>query len=562
MVLIAGKGASGGKAIGRAHVWKESVAEISREGAADPAVEWRRLVAALDAAALELGTLYEQTRRTVGEESAEIFSVQAMMARDEDFVGAIRAGIFERCRRAEYALMQAKEQYMRLFLQMEDEYMRERATDVGDVAGRILRHLQGRSGGEGEAEQMPYILCAEDLSPSQTVGLDRRTVAAFVTARGSINSHSAILARTMNLPAVIGIGEEGLAKIGEGAMLAVDGDRGVIYVAPDEKICAEWTSHVKQAEDERARLLSYRHRESVTPDGRRLEVVANVGNMADVRAACEVGAEGIGLFRSEFLYLGREDYPDEEEQFAAYREALSAMPDRRVVIRTLDIGADKQASYFELGEQENPALGLRACRISLSRPQVFLTQARALLRASVFGKLAVMFPLITSEGEIAGLLGLWEEAKRQLAERGMTWSESIEMGIMIETPAAAILSDRLATMVDFFSIGTNDLTQYTLAMDRQNAALSEMSQGRQESVLRLIRYTVQSARRAGIWVGVCGEIAADVTMTKELLDMGVTELSVSPGAVLRLREHICTMPADSAGVEDEKEENYGHFQGK
>jgi phosphotransferase system enzyme I (PtsI) len=284
--------------------------------------------------------------------------------------------------------------------------------------------------------------------------------------------------------------------------------------------------------------------------------------MADVRAACEVGAEGIGLFRSEFLYLGREDYPDEEEQFAAYREALSAMPDRRVVIRTLDIGADKQASYFELGEQENPALGLRACRISLSRPQVFLTQARALLRASVFGKLAVMFPLITGEREVTGLLDLWEEAKRQLAERGMTWSESIEMGIMIETPAAAILSDRLATMVDFFSIGTNDLTQYTLAMDRQNAALSEMSQGRQESVLRLIRYTVQSARRAGIWVGVCGEIAADVTLTKELLDMGVTELSVSPGVVLALRERICTMPADSAGVEDEKEENYGHFQGK
>ena len=559
MVLIAGKGASGGKAIGRARFWRDAVIEISQEAAADADAEWRRLVAARDAAALELEALYEQTLRTVGEESAEIFSVQAMMARDEDFVGEIRAGILERRRRAEYAVMQAKEQYMRLFLQMEDEYMRERATDVGDVAGRILRHLQGRNGDVGEAEDTPYILCAEDLTPSQTVGLDRRAVAAFVTAHGSIHSHSAILARTMNLPAVIDVGKDELAKIKDGTMLAVDGDRGVIYVAPDEEICAEWAAYSRRAEEEQARLLSYRHRASVTPDGRRLEVAANVGNLSDVRAACEAGAEGIGLFRSEFLYLGREDYPDEEEQFAAYREALSAMPDRRVVIRTLDIGADKQAPYFALGEQENPALGLRACRVSLARPQVFLTQARALLRASVFGRLAVMFPLITGEGEVTGLLNLWEEAKRELAARGMTWSERIEMGIMIETPAAAILSDRLATMVDFFSIGTNDLTQYTLAMDRQNAALSESSRGRQESVLRLIRYTVQSARRAGIWVGVCGEMAADVTMTKELLDMGVTELSVSPGAVLALRERICTMPSESGRVADEKEEKDGHF---
>ncbi len=551
MLTLQGKGASGGVAVGRARLLKYEEIEVNRNTVSDPLNEWERYLSARARTVEKLEKLYYDSCREIGTEQAEIFSVHAMMAQDEDFNEVVQRGIMEQQYRAEYALMQAKEQFEALFSEMEDEYMRERAGDIRDVTFRILEHLRGKDvsnmGNVGET----YILCAQDLTPSQTVNLDRRAVRAFVTARGSTNSHSAILARSMNLPAIVDVGEELLTSVFDGAMLAVDGERGVIYVDPDEAILHEWTERMQTAQAREKQLLQYRNKESCTPDGRRVEICANVGGMEEVEDAVMNGADGIGLFRSEFLYLGRTDYPDEDEQLQAYRQALLSMPGKRVIIRTLDIGADKQAPYFHLAQEENPALGLRACRVSLARPDVFLTQARALLRASVSGRLAVMFPLITSVREVEQLLELWKQAKRELDTAHVAYAEDIELGIMIETPAAAIISDRLAPLVDFFSIGTNDLTQYTLAMDRQNAALTELCQGLHEPVMRLIRHAVESARRAGIWVGICGELGADVTLTEEFLRMGVTELSVSPGAILSVRERVCTLPSVEALHEEE-----------
>jgi len=556
-LTLQGKGASGGVVVGRARLLRHEEIKVKRDTATDPTAEWGRYEAARARTVEELERLYDQSYREIGAEQAEIFSVHAMMAEDEDFNEAVQRGIVEQQYRAEYALMRAKEQFEALFSGMEDEYMRERAGDVRDVAARILGHLKGKVERKSNETEETYILCAEDLTPSQTVNLDRRAVLAFVTAKGSTNSHSAILARSMNLPAVVDVGEELLTSVVDGAMLAVDGERGLIYVDPDDAILQEWDERMQRAQARGEQLFQYRDRESRTPDGQRVEICANVGSMGEVQEAVRVGADGIGLFRSEFLYLGRQDYPDEEEQLRAYRQALISMPGKRVIIRTLDIGADKQAAYFGLAREENPALGLRACRVSLARPEVFLTQARALLRASASGRLAVMFPLITSTREVEQLLGLWNRAKRELDAAGEAYAQDIEIGIMIETPAAAIISDRLAPLVDFFSIGTNDLTQYTLAMDRQNAALAEACQGQHESVMRLIRYTVESARRAGIWVGICGELGADLTLTESFLRMGVAELSVSPGAVLPVRERVCTLPSLGAG---DKKERWGEME--
>lgn len=553
MLTLQGKGASDGVIIGRARLLKQEEIKVKRDAAADPAVEWGRYEAARARTVEELERLYDQSYREIGAEQAEIFSVHAMMAEDEDFNEAVQREIMKGPYRAEYALMQAKEQFETLFSGMDDEYMRERAGDIRDVAVRILGHLRGNAADKPKETEETYILCAEDLTPSQTVNLDRRAVCAFVTAKGSTNSHSAILARSMHLPAVVDLGKELLASVTDGTMLAVDGERGLIYVNPDDTILREWDERMQKAQAREELLLQYKSRESRTPDGQRVEICANVGSMEEVEEAVWVGADGIGLFRSEFLYLGRQDYPDEEEQLRAYRQALISMPGKRVIIRTLDIGADKQAAYFGLTHEENPALGLRACRVSLARPEVFLTQARALLRASAFGRLAVMFPLITSTREVEQLLDLWNQAKRELDEAGAAYADDIEIGIMIETPAAAIISDRLAPLVDFFSIGTNDLTQYTLAMDRQNAALAEACQGQHESVMRLIRYTLESARRAGIWVGICGELGADLTLTEAFLRMGVAELSVSPGAVLSVRERVCTLPSVGAGDKKKKQ---------
>ncbi len=544
MLTLQGKGVSGGVAIGRARLLHKERIEITRHLVTDTDAEWQRYEAALAKTVEELERLYEWSREEIGHENAQLFSVHAMMARDEDFNDAVRYEIMDKKSNAEYAVSQAARQFSAAFANMDDTYMRERASDVGDIAQRILMHLGvGQENADGSDSRLATgegdIICAEDLTPSETVQLDRRSVSAFVTAQGSANSHTAILSRTMNLPAVVGVGE-GLGQICNGAVLAVDADNGRVYVDPDAATLRALRLRIEQNAHARTLLQKYRGRESRTLDGHRIEICANIGGIEDMEEVIRNDADGVGLFRSEFLYLGREDFPSEEEQFEAYRRVLEQMPGKRVVVRTLDIGADKQAAYFGLSAEENPALGLRAIRISLTRPDVFLTQARALLRASYYGTLAVMFPFVTSADEVNRLTALWERAKTDLREQGIPYADRVEIGIMIETPAAAIISDRLAPLVDFFSIGSNDLTQYTLALDRQNAELDVFCDSHHEAILRLIRHTVQSARHAGIWVGICGELGADLALTEQFLRMGIDELSVSPAAILPLRERVCT----------------------
>lgn len=538
MITLHGRGVSRGIAIGRARVLRQSRRTLDASKAGDPDAEKARYEAARRRTVTELQELYKRTKEEIGEEQAGIFSVHAMMARDEDFDEAVNEKI-ESGHYAEYAVEATAKQFSDAFAGMDDDYMRERAGDVMDVAERMLGHL------EGDAERMAPLLseegeivCARDLSPSQTVQLDRRRVCAFVTGEGSVNSHTAILSRSMDIPAVIGVGRE-WERIEQGALVAVDAHEGVVYLDPSEDVLRGLKLRMQADAEEKRLLEEYRGRESKTADGRRIEICANVGSLEDAQAAIRYGADGIGLFRSEFLYMGRKDPPGEEEQFSVYRRVLESMPDKRVVVRTLDIGADKQAPYFHLPKEENPALGLRGCRVSLSRPDVFLTQCRALQRAAVYGRLAVMFPMVTSREEVAQLRSLWDRAAMELQRQGIETSERVEIGIMIETPAAALICDRLAPLVDFFSIGSNDLTQYTLAADRQNAALESVYFASHEAVLRLIRHTVQSAHRAGIWVGVCGEMGADHSMTELLLNMGVDEISVVPGTILPLRKKVC-----------------------
>lgn len=545
MLTLRGKGVSGGVAIGRARLLQKKKIKITHDMVSDTEAEWQRYEAALRKTVSELERLYEWSREEIGHENAQIFSVHAMMAQDEDFNEAVRTGIVAQKSNAEYAVSTAAQQFSSAFAAMDDTYMRERAADVGDIAQRILQNLIDERQGEESARSDTRagegdIICAEDLTPSETVQLDRRSVSAFVTAQGSANSHTAILSRMMDLPAVVGIGD-GLESIDDGAIVAVDADNGAVYVDPDAPTLRILRLRIEQNAHARTLLQKYRGRESRTLDGHRIEICANIGGIEDMDEVIRNDADGVGLFRSEFLYLGRDDFPTEEEQFEAYRRVLERMPGKRVVVRTLDIGADKQAPYFGLANEENPALGLRAIRVSLTRPDVFLTQARALLRASCYGTLAVMFPFVTSTEEVRRLMSLWERAKTDLRERGESYADRVEIGMMIETPAAAIISDRLAPLVDFFSIGSNDLTQYTLALDRQNAALDEFYDSHHEAVLRLIRHTVQNARRAGIWVGICGELGADLALTEEFLRMGIDELSVTPAAVLPLRERVCTM---------------------
>lgn len=553
--MIYGKGVSGGIAIGRARLLRKEKICVDERVVQDPDAEWGRYEIALARTVNELEQLSAWSMAQLGEEGAQLFEVHAMIARDEDFNASVRSTILDRHRNAEYAVNEAAGQFAAVFSQMDDAYMRERAEDVRDIAARILRHLAG--GGEAVTPpptdgDMGDIICARDLTPSETVQLDRTSVRAFVTGGGSTNSHTAILSRTMGLPAIVRVGEA-LEHIRDGMVIAVDADEGCVYLEPDEPTLRRLRIRMEDGAHRKEALGRFRDKESRTLDGHRVEVCANIGSVEDVRDACAVGAEGIGLFRSEFLYMGRDDLPGEEEQLAAYRQVLEQMSGRRVVVRTLDIGADKQAAGLSLPAEDNPALGLRAIRISLSRPELFITQARALLRASCYGQLAVMFPLIVSEREVIELRELWDKAANELRAEGVPFSDGIELGIMIETPAAAVISDRLASLVDFFSIGTNDLTQYTLALDRQNAALECFCDTHHEAILRLIRHTVENARRAGIWVGVCGELAADLTMTEELLRMGVDELSVSPSAVLAVRERVCnTRLCEDAPVKSTK----------
>ena len=558
MLILHGKGVSAGVAIGRARLFRRQSVGVSRVQVDDADQEWQRYEAARERAVRELEALSERTGEQLGETDAQIFSIHAMIAEDEDLNEMVREHILSRHDNAEYAVSEAARLHAAVFSQMDDEYMRERADDVKDVAERIVRHLTGM-----ETEQVMTtdgavvdIVCAEDLTPSETVQLDRKAVSAFVTARGSSNSHTAILSRTMGLPAVVSIGEA-FGQIRDGVLLAVDADEGRVYVEPDEQTLRQLRRRMEQSDRTRERLGAYRGRKSRTLDGRRVDICANVGSLEDVQAALDNDADGIGLFRSEFLYMGRDTLPSEDEQFASYRRVLQSMPDKRVVVRTLDIGADKQAACLRLSPEENPALGLRAVRISLTRPELFLTQARALLRASVEGRLAVMFPLITSVEEVRRLLALWAQAQNELRREGVPFSEGVEIGIMIETPAAAVISDRLAPLVDFFSIGTNDLTQYTLALDRQNAALDEFSDTHHEAVLRLIQTAVENAKRAGIWVGICGELGADLSLSERWLRMGVDEISVTPPAVLPLRERVCSMRVEDGAVTKKQERETG-----
>ena len=498
--------------------------------------ETARFLDAKKKALAELDALYEKAVNEVGKSSAMIFQIHQMMLEDLDYIESIENIIADQMINAETAVAQTCDNFVQMFEAMDDSYMRERSADVKDVSERLIRILSGKSTNVLDSDT-PVIIAADDLAPSETVQFDKDKILAFVTERGSSNSHTAILARMMNVPAVIGV--NGLTEGGYGGREAiVDGFAGRIYIDPDEKTAADMEAKLREANRQRELLQNFKGKESVTADGRRIELCANIGNVKDVSLALSNDAEGIGLFRSEFLYLEAEDYPTEDVQFAAYKEVLSKMANKRVVIRTLDIGADKQAEYFNMPHEENPAMGIRAIRICLERPEIFKTQLRALYRASVFGRLAIMFPMITSEWEVQKILEITEAVKAELDKDGIPYSGTVELGCMIETPAAAVISDVLAKYFDFFSIGTNDLTQYTLAADRQNPAIGRFCDAHHKAVLRLIKLVCDNAHNNNIWVGICGELGADQSLTELFLALGVDELSVTPSSILPIRKKV------------------------
>ncbi len=537
MTVFQGKGVYGAIAIGKASIFSRGGADVRRESIDDPAKELERVKAAKALAAEQLEAIHDKALKEVGEANAEIFEIHIMMLDDEDYNDSIRNIIETQKVNAEYAVAVTSDNFAEMFANMDDAYMQARSADVKDISNRLIACM-GAGGAAGESSDEKMIVCADDLAPSETVSLDKDKVLAFVTAFGSSNSHTAILARNMNIPAVIGAGEEFLKNIHDGDMLIVDGHTGEIYVDPDVETIRKFTD--KQAEDAKKKQLlqEMKGKENITLDGTKINVYANIGGVGSIGAVLANDAGGIGLFRSEFLYLESEDYPTEEQQFTAYRKVLESMAGKKVIIRTLDIGADKQIDYFKLDKEDNPALGFRAIRICLTRPEIFRTQLRALYRASAFGELGIMFPMITSVSEVEKCLAMCEEVKKELQNDGIKYSDHVEVGIMIETPAAAIISDKLAPLVDFFSVGTNDLTQYTLACDRQNAKLESFVDTHHEAILRLIEMSAKNAHANGAWIGICGELGADLSLTETFLRMGIDELSVSPPYVLPLREKI------------------------
>ena len=536
MTVLHGEGVSRGVASGNLRFLRRDAQAQPRREVADAEAEVLRFDQAREGAMEQLGTLYEETCAKLGEEKALLFQIHQMMLEDLDYCESITGMIRDEHVNAEYAVEQTGEQFSQMFAQMDDAYMKERSADVLDVSRRVIRLLTGQED-EALGGDTPCIIAADDLVPSETARLDRSKVLGFITARGSSNSHTAIFARTMGIPAVVGLGDSLLEEF-DGKNVFVDGASGEVFVDPDAQTTAELESRRDQEAAHRRYLDTFRGREAVTPDGHRVLVCANIGAPKDLEAVLGADADGIGLFRSEFLYLGRDNYPPEEDQYQAYRQVLEAMDGRMVVIRTLDIGADKQADYFELPKEENPAMGLRAIRICLTRPQVFRTQLRALYRASAHGKLGIMFPMITSVSEVLRIKEICAQVREELKAEGIPFDEKVELGIMIETPAAAVISDLLAQEVDFFSIGTNDLTQYTLAVDRQNAQVESFCDRHHEALLRLIRTTVENAHKAGIWAGICGELAADTTLTDFFMEVGVDELSMTPGAILETKAKI------------------------
>ena len=536
MTVLHGEGVSRGVASGNLRFLRRDAQAQPRREVADPEAEVARFDKARGEAVVQLAKLYVDTKAKLGEEKSLLFQIHQMMLEDLDYRDSVTGMIRSEHVNAEYAVDQTAAQFSQMFAQMDDDYMKERAADVLDVSRRVIRLLTGQ-GDEALEGDTPCIIAADDLVPSETARLDRSKVLGFITARGSSNSHTAIFARTMGIPAVVGLGDSLLEEF-DGKQVFVDGGSGQVYVDPDAQTAAELEDRRDQEAAHRRYLDTFRGREAVAPDGHRVLVCANIGAPKDLEAVQGADADGIGLFRSEFLYLGRDDYPPEEDQYQAYRQVLEAMKDRMVVIRTLDIGADKQAAYFQLPKEENPAMGLRAIRICLTRPEVFRTQLRALYRASAHGKLGIMFPMITSVSEVKRIKEMCAQVRAELKAEGVPFDEHAELGIMIETPAAAVISDLLAREVDFFSIGTNDLTQYTLAVDRQNAQVEPFCDRHHEALLRLIRTTVDNAHKAGIWAGICGELAADTTLTDFFLEVGVDELSMTPGAILEVKARI------------------------
>ena len=538
MNKIQGKGVCGAVTMGKLYFYKKDNDTISRKTITDPEAEQQRFDRARQQAAQELDALHEKALREVEEIHAQIFEIHRMMLEDEDYCSSVSHIIHTQRVNAEYAVLRTSDSFSQMFSTMTDEYMQARAADVVDISNRLIRCLSGGSE-ETLLTREPVILVAEDLTPSETVQLDKEKILAFLTLRGSENSHTAILARTMAIPAVVGLGQ--LDPAMEGKTAIVDGFTGTVCIDPDAEAIAAYTRK-KQQEEEKHRLWqSLRGKSNTTRDGRSIRLYANIGGLDDISAALQNDAGGIGLFRSEFLYLQNDHMPTEEEQFRAYREAAEKLAGKPVIIRTMDIGADKQIDYFHLPREENPALGYRAIRICLSEPELFRTQLRALYRAGVYGDLSIMFPMITSPEEIRHIQKQAELARQELRQQEIPFREHMETGIMIETPAAAVISDILAPMVDFFSIGTNDLTQYALAIDRQNPSLEAFYQPHHEAVLRLIHQVIRNAHKAGIWAGICGELGADPALTERFLRMGVDELSVSPAQILPIREKIRSM---------------------
>lgn len=535
MQIYNGKSVFGGIAIGKISVYQKKEQQVKRVKIDDPEQEMARYEKAKAEGIKQLQGLYDKALREVGEANAAIFEVHQMMMEDDGYNESVENIIRSQGVNAEYAVATTGDNYAQMFSAMDDDYMRERAADVRDISERLLTILNGEETGAVDADE-PKIIVAEDLAPSETVQLDKDKVLSFVTVKGSLNSHTAILARTMAIPALVNTSVSLESEI-DGRLGIVDGANGTFYVDPDEATLAEMKKRQEEDLSRKQLLLTLKGKENVTLDGQKVMLYANIGNIKDLATVIQNDAGGIGLFRSEFIYLEKEDFPTEEEQFQIYRQVVQTMAGKRVIIRTLDIGADKQCDYFHMEHEENPALGCRAIRICLTRPEIFKTQLRALFRASAFGKIAIMYPMITSVQEVRKIKGIVEEVKAELTSQGVEFGNP-EQGIMIETPAAAIISDDLAKEVDFFSIGTNDLSQYTMAIDRQNPQLDLFFDPHHPAVLRMISLVVENAHKAGIWAGICGELGADQSLTKEFLAMGVDELSVSPGSILPLRKII------------------------
>ncbi|MBO4996603.1 MAG: phosphoenolpyruvate--protein phosphotransferase [Lachnospira sp.] len=538
MLKYSGKSVYKGVAMGKVLVFNKEEDVVKREKIEDTDAEIARLADAIVKSQKQLQDLYEKAVKEVGEASAAIFEVHQMMMEDEDYIEAIHNMIRSESINAEFAVATTGDNFSEMFAAMDDDYMKARSADVKDISNRIVRNLLGKEADDNNQSE-PVIIVADDLSPSETVQMDKDKILAFATVHGSTNSHTAILARMMNIPALIGV-PMNLSEIQSGMVAIVDGVKAEITFDPSSEECLSAMNRIKEQEVQAKLLETLKGKDNVTKSGRHINLYANIGSVSDVGYVLENDAGGVGLFRSEFLYLGREDFPTEEEQFQAYKQVAQTMAEKKVIIRTLDIGADKQVDYFEMGKEENPAMGYRAIRICLKQKDIFKTQLRALLRATIYGNISIMYPMITSVSEVEQIYEIVDEVKNELQSAGVAYKEP-EQGIMIETPAAVMVSDELAKMVDFFSIGTNDLTQYTLAIDRQNEKLCDFYDSHHPAILKMIQMVVDNAHKEGKWAGICGELGADTELTETFVEMGLDELSVAPSMILKLRQIIREM---------------------